>query len=138
MRLRTRIAGLAVAIALVPVLFTSLRAVTIATKEASRASAQILVRDADAMASFIDTWTNVTVDELKKHLAEYTPAWAEKISGVPASKIEGLAKQYAKAKPGTLVTYRGAVSHYNGVEAERAAKMLDGILGYIEVKGGTG
>lgn len=57
MRLRTRIAGLAVAIALVPVLFTSLRAVSIATSEASAASAQILVRDADAMASFIDTWT---------------------------------------------------------------------------------
>lgn len=56
MRLRFRIALLAVTTALVPVFLTSLRAVSIATEEASRASEQILIRDADAMVSFADTW----------------------------------------------------------------------------------
>ncbi len=41
------------------------------------------------------------------------------------------------SKPGTIVSYRGAVAHYNGVDTERAIKMLDAILGYIDVKGGT-
>ena len=86
---------------------------------------------------FIDTWTNVTPSQLKKHLKSYTPNWAEKISGVPAKKIESLAIEFAKAKPGTCVSYRGAVAHYNGNENERAMKMLDAICGYIDVKGGT-
>ena len=87
--------------------------------------------------NFIDTWTNVTVNQLKDHLKQYTPEWAEKQSGVPAAQIKSLAIEYAKAKPGTIVSYRGAVCHYNGVDTERAIKMLDGILGYIDVKGGT-
>jgi thiosulfate reductase / polysulfide reductase chain A len=86
---------------------------------------------------FIETWTTVTVDKLKEHLKQYTPEWAEQLSGVPASKIKSLAIEFAKAKPGTCISYRGPVAHYNGVEAERAFKMLDAICGYIDVKGGT-
>jgi anaerobic selenocysteine-containing dehydrogenase len=88
-------------------------------------------------ADFIETWTNVTVQQLKDHLKQYTPEWAEGISGVSAQKIRALAIQYAKANPGTCVSYRGAVAHYNGVQNERAMKMLDAICGYIDVKGGT-
>lgn len=87
--------------------------------------------------NFIETWTTTTVEQLKKHLAQYTPRWAEKISDVPASKIRSLAIEYAQARPGTCISYRGAVAHYNGVEAERACKMLDAICGYIDIKGGT-
>lgn len=86
---------------------------------------------------FIETWTNVSPAQLKEHLGSYTPEWAEKISGVPASTIRALAVEYAKAKPGTCVSYRGAVAHYNGVETERTLKMLDALCGYINVKGGT-
>ena len=86
---------------------------------------------------FIETWTNVTVDQLKDHLKAYTPEWAEKISGVPAPKTRALAVEFAKANPGSCVSYRGAVAHYNGVETERAIKMLDAICGYIDIKGGT-
>jgi anaerobic selenocysteine-containing dehydrogenase len=85
---------------------------------------------------FIETWTNVTVAQLKDHLKKYTPAWAEGVSGVDAAKIRSLAIEYAKAKPATIVSYRGAVAHYNGVENERAILMLEGICGYIDVKGG--
>jgi anaerobic selenocysteine-containing dehydrogenase len=87
-------------------------------------------------AKFISTWTNVTPGQLKAHLKKYTPEWAEKISGVPAEKIRSLAIEYAKARPGTVVTYRGNVAHYNGVENERAAQMLEAICGNIDVPGG--
>ncbi len=86
---------------------------------------------------FIETWTTVTVDQLKEHLREYTPEWAEKISGVAASKIRSIAIEFARAKPGTCVSYRGVIAHYNGTEAERVFKTLDAICGYIDIKGGT-
>lgn len=86
---------------------------------------------------FIEMWTNTTVAELKNHLRSMTPKWAEKISGVPAADIERIAREFAAAKPGTLVSYRGVATHYNGVENERACKMLDAICGYIDVPGGT-
>ncbi len=86
---------------------------------------------------FIETWTNTTVKELKKHLKSMTPAWAEKISGVSAKDIEQIALEFAKAKPGTCVSYRGLSTHYNGVENHRIAKMLDAICGNIDVPGGT-
>ena len=101
------------------------------------AMANVVMQEGLYDEDFINTWTNVTVGQLKEHLAGYTPEWAEKISGVSASKIRSLAIEFANAKPGTIVSYRGAVAHYNGVETERAIKMLDAILGNIDVKGGT-
>ncbi len=88
---------------------------------------------------FINKWTNVTPQQIKKFLDEgnYTPKWAEELSGVPAEKIKSLAIQFAKTRPSTLVTYRGAVAHFHGANVERAAKMLDAICGNINIKGGT-
>jgi anaerobic selenocysteine-containing dehydrogenase len=83
---------------------------------------------------------NASVDEkaaaLKSHLSQYTPAWAEKISGVSAAKIESLAKEFAKAKPAVVISFRGAIAHYNGTEAERAIQMLAAITGNIDNPGG--
>ena len=67
----------------------------------------------------------------------YTPAWAEGISGVPAAKIIEIAEIYANASPGaTIISYRGAVMHFNGTVTENAVQMLEGICGNIDVEGG--
>jgi thiosulfate reductase / polysulfide reductase chain A len=67
----------------------------------------------------------------------YTPAWAEGISGIPAAKIEEIAEGYAAASPGaTILTYRGAVMHFNGTMVEVVAQMLEGMCGNIDVPGG--
>jgi anaerobic selenocysteine-containing dehydrogenase len=87
--------------------------------------------------TFINKWTNVTLEELRKHYAGYTPEWAEKESGVPTEAIRRIALEYGTYKPSTIVTYRGFVGHYNGAQAEWAAKTLDGIAGNFNVKGGT-
>ncbi len=76
------------------------------------------------------------IANLKKHCAKYTPAWASKISGVSASKIESLAVEYATAKSAVLVSYRGTAAHYNGNEAERACQMLASLTGNIDNPGG--
>jgi len=69
-------------------------------------------------------------------LAEYTPEWAEKISGVPAEKIRRVAYEVATIKPACLISSRGAGAHYNGVETERAIQMLAAITGNIDNPGG--
>ncbi len=86
---------------------------------------------------FVSKWTNVTIEELRKHYARYTPEWAEAESSVPAETIRRIALEYGAAKPATIVTYRGFVGHYNGTQAEWAAKALDAIAGNFNVKGGT-
>ncbi|MBW1852119.1 MAG: molybdopterin-dependent oxidoreductase, partial [Deltaproteobacteria bacterium] len=80
--------------------------------------------------------TGQKVAELKKHLAQYTPEWAEKISGVPAVKIKSIALELAKTKPASVISYRGAVAHYNGTDTERAIQMLAAITGNIDNPGG--
>jgi thiosulfate reductase / polysulfide reductase chain A len=83
---------------------------------------------------------NATTDEkvaaLKSHLEQYTPEWAEKISGVPAARIKAIALEFAKAKPACVISYRGAVAHYNGIDTERAVQMLAAITGNIDNPGG--
>lgn len=83
-----------------------------------------------------DDSVSTKIAALKKHCAPYTPEWAAKKSGVPASKITSLAVEFATTKPACLLTYRGAVAHYNGNEAERAAQMLASITGNIDNPGG--
>jgi anaerobic selenocysteine-containing dehydrogenase len=80
--------------------------------------------------------TDQKVAALKAHLAQYTTQWAEKISGVPAAKIKSLALEFANTKPSCIISYRGAVAHYNGNDTERAIQMLAAITGNIDNPGG--
>jgi anaerobic selenocysteine-containing dehydrogenase len=80
--------------------------------------------------------TDEKVAALKKHLADYTPQWAEKISGVPAAKIKSIALELAKTKPACVISYRGAVAHHFGADTERAIQMLAAITGNIDNPGG--
>ncbi len=76
------------------------------------------------------------VAALNSHLAQYTPEWAEGISGVPADTIRAIAREFATTRPACLVSYRGAIAHYNGNETERACQMLASITGNIDNPGG--
>lgn len=73
---------------------------------------------------------------LKTHLADYTPAWASGISGVPADKIQSIAREFATTKKACVISSRGAAAHYNGVETERAIQMLSALTGNIDNPGG--
>jgi anaerobic selenocysteine-containing dehydrogenase len=80
--------------------------------------------------------TDEKVAVLKEHLAQYTPEWAEEISGVPAQKIVSVAREFATTQPAVVISYRGAVAHYNGNDTERAIQMLASITGNIDNPGG--
>jgi len=83
-----------------------------------------------------DAGADEKIKALQAHLKGYTPEWAEKISGVAASKITAIAKEFASAKPAVVISYRGAVAHYNGNDTERAIQMLAAITGNIDNPGG--
>lgn len=86
---------------------------------------------------FLTKWTNVTVAELKQHLAEYTPQWAEKVSGVPAADIRRIALEFAAAAPAcTTMCNRGSSAHLNGYYNDRAIQLLNAIVGSVGKKGG--
>ncbi|MBT5309169.1 MAG: molybdopterin-dependent oxidoreductase [Rhodospirillaceae bacterium] len=73
---------------------------------------------------------------VKKQVAKFTPEFAAKKSGVPASKIKEIARGFAKAKSACLVTYRGTVMHYHGADQERAAMLLAAITNNLDTAGG--
>jgi anaerobic selenocysteine-containing dehydrogenase len=73
---------------------------------------------------------------LKAHLEQYTPEWAEAISGVEADKIRRIAREFATNHPAVVMSYRGAVAHHNGNDTERAVQMLAAITGNVDNPGG--
>lgn len=88
-------------------------------------------------AEFLETWTNVSIDELRDHLKTYTPQWAEEISGVPADDIRRIAIEFAKAAPAaTTICNRGSSAHLNGFYNDRAINLLNAMVGSVGKKGG--
>ena len=60
----------------------------------------VILREDLQDSDFIETWTNVTVAELKEHYRQFTPEWASKLSGVPAETIERIAREFALHQTG--------------------------------------
>ena len=87
--------------------------------------------------NFIDRWSTSSITELKEHLAECTPEWAEKISGVPAADIRRIALEFAAAAPkATTMCNRGSSAHLNGFYNDRAIHLLNGLVGSVGKRGG--
>ncbi|NOZ09734.1 MAG: molybdopterin-dependent oxidoreductase [Gammaproteobacteria bacterium] len=80
--------------------------------------------------------TQEKIKALKDHLQSFTPEWAQTVSGVDARKIREIAREFATVKPAVVISYRGAVANYGGVETERAIQMLAAITGNIDNPGG--
>ena len=87
--------------------------------------------------TFLETWTNVSVEELRTLYKAYTPEWAERISGVPAADIRRIALAFAEAAPAaTTMCNRGSSAHINGFYNDRAINLLNALVGSVGRKGG--
>jgi thiosulfate reductase/polysulfide reductase chain A len=96
-----------------------------------------IVRAGLADRTFWERWSNVAWDDLVKHLEPYTPEWAAEISGVDADTLRRLAREFAQAAPAcTTLSNRGSAKHYNGVQNDRAIRMLDVLVGNVGKPGG--
>jgi anaerobic selenocysteine-containing dehydrogenase len=86
-------------------------------------------------SQFVADWT-YGFEKLESHILQYTPKWAERITGIPAGQITDLARTYAKTKP-------ACIDHGNGLEhapssnsAVRAIAILMAVTGNLDKPGG--
>ena len=77
--------------------------------------AHVIARDGLVDRQFVDDRT-VDSDAFLEHITQFTPAWAERISGVPAKDIEQAARWYGEADQGAIFYTLGITEHICGVD----------------------
>ncbi|WP_329553637.1 molybdopterin-containing oxidoreductase family protein [Streptomyces sp. NBC_00696] len=87
--------------------------------------------------AFVDRWV-VGFDELRAHLAkhQYTPAWAAKVTGLPAATITAMAEEYASAKPAAIFCNAGISHQLGAFDTYRVLTFLAAVTGNIGRPGG--
>ncbi|MDY6917049.1 MAG: molybdopterin-dependent oxidoreductase [Chloroflexota bacterium] len=91
---------------------------------------------------FLDRYT-LGFDKFREYVlgiedgVEKTPAWAEAITGVPASTIEQLAREYATTKPAALMDCQGPARSAMGEQYNRCAMTLTAMTGNVGRRGGS-
>lgn len=100
------------------------------------AMAHVIMNENLYHKEFIQRWTNISPSLLIHHLSPYTPEMAQKISGIHASDIERIAKEFALNRPSVAISGRGVWGHLNGVYNERCIQLLNVLVGNIDAPGG--
>ena len=95
----------------------------------------VLFRDGFAdepyMEKYTDNWR-----ELKEHLQDKTPVWAEKISGVSCQKIEALAREIGKTERTYIRIGYGFARSRNGASQVHAVASIAAVGGNFRFLGG--
>jgi anaerobic selenocysteine-containing dehydrogenase len=73
---------------------------------------------------------------LAERVADYTPAWAAPITGMPAERIVTLARAYATTRPAAIRVNYGLQRHYGGGMAVRTIACLPALVGAWREQGG--
>ncbi len=96
----------------------------------------VVTRDGLIDREFVDRWC-YGYDKLAEHVRQYSPAWAEKICGVPAAQIEEMTRTYATTKKATIDFGNGLEHATSASDAIRAIAMLMAITGHLDRPGGN-
>ena len=84
---------------------------------------------------FVEKWT-VGFEKLKEHVTDYSPQWAQAITGVPAQDTVAAARRYALEKPSILEWGVSIEQNPNSLQTVRALSLLRGLTGNIDIPGG--
>jgi anaerobic selenocysteine-containing dehydrogenase len=95
----------------------------------------VIIRDGLTNDDWIDAHT-LGYDELRDHVADWTPERASAITGVAADVIEALAVDYATTRPAGIRTIIGAEHHENGAMFFRTLGCLPALTGAWQDRGG--
>jgi len=75
-------------------------------------------------------------EALKSVVAKYTPAYVEKISGVPADDLIKAARMYAGAKRASILYAMGITQHITGTDNVKSIANLSMLCGNVGIEGG--
>ncbi len=99
--------------------------------------ARVIIEEGLYDRAFVDDYT-LGFEEYRDYAREFSPAVAEKITGVAAGDIIKAARLYATTKPACLMYSSNATTHHtNGLQNHRALISLVGLTGNFDVEGGN-
>ncbi|RMD95135.1 MAG: formate dehydrogenase, partial [Alphaproteobacteria bacterium] len=76
------------------------------------------------------------MDQIREEVAKWTPEETERVTGVPGSQLERVARTLVNNKPGTVIWCMGGTQHTNGNNNTRAYCILQLALGNMGTSGG--
>ncbi len=76
-------------------------------------------------------------EELREHVKQYTPQWAQKETDIPAKDIQRIARELAKAAPSAMVYPGRRSSDYeDSTQIRRSYAIVNALLGNWDQEGG--
>jgi formate dehydrogenase major subunit/formate dehydrogenase alpha subunit len=79
------------------------------------AMARVIIEEGLEARDFIEQHTE-GFDEFRRSVQQFTPKYAEQITGVPAEEIVAAAREYATTKPAAIIYTMGITQHTCGVQ----------------------
>ncbi len=101
---------------------------------------QVIISENLYNKEFVDNYTNFAKyeAEIRAHFAQYTPEWAEPISGVKADDIRRIAREFASNGPAIAPAHKKTLcaNYTNGTQLVHAISILNILAGTIDRPGG--
>ncbi|MFZ5927958.1 MAG: molybdopterin-containing oxidoreductase family protein [Acidobacteriota bacterium] len=101
---------------------------------------QVIISENLYNKEFVDNYTNFAKYEtqIRAHFAQYTPEWAETISGVKAGDIRRIAREFAANRPAIAPAHKKTLcaNYTNATQLVHAMSILNILAGTIDRPGG--
>jgi len=96
----------------------------------------VIIKEKIYHEEFVKNWT-IGFEKLQDHVEQLTPEWGETITGVSASVIRNVAREYALNRPSIIRDGNGLDMQTNGMQTLRAIMFLVALTGNYDVPGGN-